>query len=99
MSQFVVHRDSRFYDAPLDYDPDRWNPEFESSLPKFAYFPFGGGPRRCIGEPFAWMEGTILIATIASRWKMHLVPNQRIEPDPLITIRPKYGIKMILERR
>ncbi|MEQ9617994.1 MAG: cytochrome P450 [Deltaproteobacteria bacterium] len=99
MSQFVVHRDPRLYTNPLNYDPDRWNSGFESGLPKFAYFPFGGGPRRCIGEPFAWMEGAILLATIASGWRMRLVPNQRIEPDPLITIRPKYGIKMIMERR
>lgn len=97
MSQYVVHRDSRFYPNPLEFDPDRWDKE--SDIPKFAYFPFGGGPRRCIGEPFAWMEGVISIATLASRWKMRLVPNQRIVPDPLITIRPKYGIKMIMERR
>lgn len=99
MSQWVIHRDSRFYDDPLDFNPDRWTQEMEASLPKFAYFPFGGGPRRCIGEPFAWMEGVILIATIASRWKMRLVPRQKIVPQPLITIRPKNGVKMILERR
>ena len=99
MSQFVVHRDGRFYPDPLKYDPERWGSEEDSRLPKFAYFPFGGGPRRCIGEPFAWMEGVLLIASIASRWKMSLAPGQRVEPDPLITIRPRYGMRMIVEKR
>ena len=99
MSQYVVHRDPRFYKDPLAFDPDRWTADFESALPQFAYFPFGGGPRRCIGEPFAWMEGVIIIATIVSKWRMRLVPNQRIVPHALITIRPKYGMKMILEKR
>ncbi len=99
MSQYVMHRDPRFYPDPLKYDPDRWGAEDDSSLPKFAYFPFGGGPRRCIGEPFAWMEGVLLIAAIASRWKMRLAPNHKVEPDPLITIRPKYGMKMMVEKR
>jgi len=99
MSQFVIHRDGRFYPDPLKYDPDRWGAEEDSRLPKFAYFPFGGGPRRCIGEPFAWMEGVLLIAAIASRWKMSLAPGHRVVPDPLITIRPKYGMRMIVEKR
>jgi cytochrome P450 len=99
MSQFVVHRDARFYPDPLIYEPDRWGAEEDASLPKFAYFPFGGGPRRCIGEPFAWMEGVLLIAAIASKWKMMLAPGHRVVPDPLITIRPKYGMRMVVERR
>ncbi|MDA2919769.1 cytochrome P450 [Desulfobacterota bacterium AH_259_B03_O07] len=99
MSQYVVHHDPRFYPEPFRFDPERWTQDQSSSLPQFAYFPFGGGPRRCIGESFAWMEGVMLIATIASRWKMHLVPGQNIAPRPLITIRPKYGMKMIMERR
>lgn len=69
ISQFVVHRDPRFYTYPLKYEPDRWDAGEESALPKFAYFPFGGGPRPCIGEPFAWMEGVLLVASIASKWK------------------------------
>ena len=99
MSQYVVHRDPRFYKEPDRFIPERWSSEETKDLPKFAYFPFGGGTRRCIGEPFAWMEGVILIATIASKWKMRLVPHQKVEPQPLITIRPKYGMNMILERR
>lgn len=99
MSQFVVQRDPRYYPDPLKYDPNRWGADEESSLPKFAYFPFGGGPRRCIGEPFAWMEGVLITAAIASHWKMRLAPNHKVALDPLITIRPKYGMKMIVERR
>ncbi|MCI0481321.1 MAG: cytochrome P450 [Candidatus Dadabacteria bacterium] len=99
MCQFVIHRDGRFYPDPLKYDPERWGSEEDSRLPKFTYFPFGGGPRRCIGEPFAWMEGVLLIAAIASRWKMSLAPGHRVVPDPLITIRPKYGMRMVVEKR
>lgn len=99
MSQYVVHHDPRFFSNPFRFDPERWNPDPASSLPQFAYFPFGGGPRLCIGESFAWMEGIMLIAAIASRWKMHLVPGQNVVPKPLITIRPKGGMKMIMERR
>ena len=99
MSQFVMHRDARFFPDPLEYRPERWDSEDDQALPKFAYFPFGGGTRRCIGEPFAWMEGVLLLASIASRWKMRLAPGHKVVPDPLITIRPKYGMKMIVEKR
>ena len=99
VSQFVMHRDSRFFPEPLEYKPDRWETEEDGALPKFTYFPFGGGPRRCIGEPFAWMEGVLLLASIASHWKMRLAPGHRVVLDPLITIRPKYGMKMTVERR
>jgi len=99
MSQYVVHRDPRLYKEPDSFIPERWSNEETKELPRFAYFPFGGGTRRCIGEPFAWMEGVILIATIASKWKMRLVPHQKIAPQALITIRPKNGMNMIMERR
>ena len=99
MSQYVVHHDPRFFRDPFKFDPERWIQKQASSLPQFAYFPFGGGPRLCIGESFAWMEGIMLIAAIASKWKMRLVPGQSVVPKPLITIRPKYGMKMIMERR
>lgn len=99
MSQYVVHRDARLYKEPDRFIPERWESEETNDLPRFAYFPFGGGTRRCIGEPFAWMEGVLLIATIASKWKMRLVPHQKIVPQALITIRPKNGMNMILERR
>ena len=99
MSQYVMHRDPRFFPDPERFDPERWTPEAQASRPKFAYFPFGGGNRVCIGEQFAWMEGVLLIATIAQRWKMRLVPGHRVELKPLITLRPKYGMRMTVHRR
>ena len=99
MSQYVMHHDSRYYENPEQFNPDRWTEEFKTHLPRFSYFPFGGGIRGCIGEPFAWMEGVLIIATIAQKWTMRLVPGQRIKLDPAITLRPKYGMKMKLIQR
>jgi cytochrome P450 len=99
MSQYVMHHDPRYYNEPDRFDPERWNSDTRSSLPRFSYFPFGGGIRACIGEPFAWMEGILVLATIIRQWKMRLVRGQRVELDPAITLRPKYGMKMKLERR
>ena len=98
-SQYVMHHDSRYYEEPEQFNPDRWTAGFKTRLPRFSYFPFGGGIRGCIGESFAWMEGTLIIATIAQKWTMRLVPGQRIKLDPAITLRPKYGMKMKLIRR
>jgi cytochrome P450 len=99
MSQYVMHRDPRYYDEPDRFDPERWASESQTERPKFAYFPFGGGPRLCIGESFAWMEGTLLLAALAQTWRARLVPGQAVELLPLITLRPKDGISMTLERR
>jgi cytochrome P450 len=99
MSPYVMHRDPRYFPAASDFDPQRWTPEAQAERPKFSYFPFGGGPRQCIGEAFAWMEGILLIATIAQYWRLRLVPGHPVEPRPLITLRPKYGMRMVLERR
>jgi cytochrome P450 len=99
MSPWVTHHDSRFFPDPFKFDPERWTPEARETRPKFSYFPFGGGPRVCIGEQFAWMEGALLIATIAQQWRMRLAPGQRVEPKPMITLRPKYGMRMVLSER
>ncbi len=99
MSPWVMHHDARFYPEPYKFDPERWTVEARESRPKFAYFPFGGGPRVCIGEQFASMEGVLLIATIAQQWKMRLAPDQRVEPKPMITLRPKYGMRLVLQSR
>ena len=99
MSPFVMHRDTRFYADPERFDPTRWTPEFESALPKFAYFPFGGGARQCIGEQFAWMEAVLVLATIAQSWRLELVPGQRIVPQPLITLRARHGVRMTVRAR
>jgi cytochrome P450 len=94
MSQYVMHHDSRYYANPSEFNPDRWTDEFERHLPRFSYFPFGGGIRGCIGESFAWQEGILLIATVSSYWRLELIPNQKIRMDPGITLNPKNGIKM-----
>jgi cytochrome P450 len=99
MSQFVTHRDPRFFPDPLHFDPERFTPEAKARRTKFAYFPFGAGFRQCIGESFAWMEGVLLLATLAQKWKLKLVPGQRVEPEPLITLRPRHGIEMQVEAR
>jgi cytochrome P450 len=99
MSQYIMHRDARYFPEPDRFDPERWAPEAQASRPKFSYFPFGGGTRICIGEQFAWMEGVLLIAAIAQKWKMRLEPGHPVEVQPLITLRPKHGMRMILERR
>jgi cytochrome P450 len=99
ISQFVTHRDARYFPDPLRFDPERFTPEAKSRRAKFAYFPFGAGVRQCIGESFAQMEGVLLLATIAQTWKLRLMPGHPVEPQPLITLRPKYGMKMVAERR
>lgn len=99
MSPYVMHRDPRYFPDPLTFDPRRWTPESRASRARFSYFPFGGGPRQCIGEGFAWMEGVLIIATLAQKWRMRLVSGHPVELQPLVTLRPRYGMRMILERR
>jgi cytochrome P450 len=99
MSPYLMQRDPRFYPDPERFDPDRWTPEFRAALPRFAYFPFGGGPRQCIGESFAWMELILLVATIAQQYRLRLVPGHPVVPEPLITLRAKHGMRMTVERR
>ncbi len=99
MAQAVMHADPRFWNNADAFDPDRWTSEAEAARPKFAYFPFGGGPRVCIGEQFAWMEEMLLLAALGQQWKMRLAPGQIVATQPIITLRPKGGMKMVLERR
>ena len=99
MSQYITHRDPRFFPDPERFDPERWTPEAQATRPKFSYFPFGGGTRVCIGEQFAWMEGILLVATLAQRWKMRLVPGHPVDVQPLITLRPRHGMRMKLIHR
>jgi cytochrome P450 len=99
MSPWVMHRDPRFFSEPQQFRPDRWSPEFKAGLPSFAYFPFGGGPRRCIGEAFAWMELILVVATIAQHWTLELVPGHPVAPQALVTLRTKYGMRMRAGRR
>lgn len=99
VSPYLIHRDARYYTEPDRFLPERWTPEFKASLPPFAYFPFGGGARRCIGESFAWMELILVASTIAQRWRLRLVPGHHVTPQPVVTLRMKHGLKMTVHRR
>jgi cytochrome P450 len=99
MSQYAMHRDARYFPEPARFDPQRWTAEARAARPQFSYFPFGGGPRRCIGEGFAWMEGILLIATLAQRWQMRMVANHPVKLNPVITLRPRHGMRMTLRKR
>ena len=99
VSQYAMHHDARFFPDPLRFDPLRWTTEARETRPQFSYFPFGGGPRRCIGEGFAWMEGILALATLAQKWRLRLAPDQRVEMRPVITLRPRYGMSMTPAKR
>jgi len=99
MAQWVVHRDARWFDAPLEFRPERWENGLAKQLPRFAYFPFGGGPRQCIGNTFALMEASVVLATIGQRFRLRLMPGQDVKPMASITMRPKSGIRVTLEAR
>ncbi|HZC19714.1 MAG TPA: cytochrome P450, partial [Rubrobacteraceae bacterium] len=97
--QWVMHRDPRYYKDPEEFHPERWGDGSVEKLPRYAYFPFGGGPRLCIGQAFARMEAVLLLATIAQSFRLHAAPGERAAPQPSITLRPKNGMRMLLERR
>ena len=96
MSPFVTHRSPAFFENPEGFDPDRFLPERAAALPRFAYFPFGGGPRLCIGNAFALLEATLVLATLARRVRLDLLPGARIVPETTITLRPKGDVRMRL---
>jgi len=95
----VVQRDPRWFEEPEAFRPERWEDERARRLPRYAYFPFGGGPRQCIGNGFAMMEAVLLLAAIAQRFRLTLVPGQRVTPTPYVTLRPEPGLRMLLARR
>ena len=99
MSQWVMHRDPRFYDEPERFHPDRWLEDRYNSAPRFTYFPFGGGPRICIGASFAMTEAVLVLATIAQKWQMRLACAIAPEPVPGITLRPRGGLKVSISPR
>jgi cytochrome P450 len=96
---WVVQRDARWFEDPEAFRPERWEGDRARRLPRFAYFPFGGGPRQCIGSGFAMMEACLLLATLAQRFRLTLEPGQRITPMPYVTLRPEPGMRMVLEQR
>ena len=99
VSPLVTHRDARWFPDPERFDPERWTAEAQATRPKFSYFPFGGGTRMCIGDQFAWTEGTLLLATLAQRWRMELAAGQRVAMKPMITLRTRHGMRMVLRSR
>jgi len=99
MSQWIMHHDSRYFRDPERFDPDRWLDPGMQKLPRFAYFPFGGGPRQCIGASFATMEALLILATVAQRFRFDPVPDHELIPIPSFTLRPKRGIRMKLVAR
>jgi cytochrome P450 len=98
-SQWVAHRDPRYYDDPDTFRPERWIEGLANRLPAGAYYPFGDGPRRCIGQGFALLEAAIVIGTLAQRFRFRLVPGHVVEAEPLVTLRPRNGIRMTLQAR
>jgi cytochrome P450 len=99
VSQYLMHRDSRYFPEPERFDPERWTPEAQRTLPAYAYCPFGGGPRRCIGDGFAYMEGTLVLATLASRWRLCLASRDPVEATATHFLHPKGSLIMTAEMR
>jgi cytochrome P450 len=96
ISPWVMHRDPRYFEDPETFDPDRWAGDAAGRLPKYAYFPFGGGPRLCIGQSFARMEVVLVLATIAQKFEFGLAEGREIKPRPSITLRPDKGVRMVI---
>jgi len=99
VSTYALHRDPRFFQAPESFDPERFAPGWEERIPRYAYLPFGGGPRVCIGSGFAMMEARLVLGTVVQRYRLRLEPNQEVVPAQMVTIRPKHGIRMRVSRR
>ena len=99
MSPYLIHHDSRFHADPEKFNPHAWDKHSRSANAKYEYFPFSRGPRACIGEPFAWMQGILVLASIAQFWRIKLAPGHPVEMLPLMNLRPKYGMLMTLHRR
>ena len=99
LSQWVIQRDPRWFEEPDEFRPERWGHDQARRIPRFAYFPFGGGQRTCIGNSFATMEATLLLATMAQRFRLRLVPGHPVEPQARFTLRPAHGMRVVLAAR
>ena len=97
MSPYVTHRHPAVWDDPERFDPERFTPERVAARPRFAYVPFSGGPRLCIGNEFALMEAALVLALIVQRYRLVLAPGQQAEPEVRLTLRPRGGLPMTLE--
>lgn len=99
LSPYVTHRHPDFWDVPDRFDPERFTAERSAGRPRFAYFPFGGGPRQCIGNTFALAEAILVLAAVVQRYRLTLVSGHPVVPEPLITLRPRFGLPMTVRRR
>lgn len=99
VAPYLLHHDPRWFPDPTRFDPDRWHEGDRPDRPRLAYLPFGAGPRVCIGESFAWMEGRLVLAAVARRWRLELVPGHAVELLPRVTLRPRHGMRMRVHRR
>jgi cytochrome P450 len=99
LSAYCTHRHPAFWEEPEVFDPERFTPERSAGRPRFAYFPFGGGPRQCIGNAFAMMEAQLVLATVAQCYSLRLVPGHPVELQVLPTLRPRHGLPMTLHPR
>jgi cytochrome P450 len=99
LNQWVVHRDPRWFDEPEAFKPERWDNDLLRRLPRGAYFPFGDGPRICIGNHLAMMEAVLILTTIGQRYRLTLVSDRPLTLVPSVTLRPKYGVKMVVHKR
>lgn len=99
VNQYVMHRDERFFPDPNRFDPQRWTAEERAKRPRFSFFPFGAGPRICLGEGFAFMEARLVLAALARRWRVRVVPGHPVVPAPVLTLRPRHGLQVRLEAR
>jgi cytochrome P450 len=95
---YGMHRRAKYFPDPDKFDPDRFEPEMEKRM-KTSYLPFGGGPRICIGNQFALLEGQLVLAALAQRVSFEAASDRTIEPEPLITLRPKHGLPLVVRRR
>jgi cytochrome P450 len=98
IAPWVIQRDSRFFDEPDAFRPERWLDGLAKRLPRFAYFPFGGGPRLCLGQQFAMLEAVLVLSTIAQQWRLVHDPDGAADPEPALTLRPKHGMRMQLHK-
>jgi cytochrome P450 len=96
-SPYVLHRHPDYWANPEGFDPERFSPARAQNRPRYAYFPFGGGPRQCIGRDFALVEAQLILATIAQRYELHLPPGHHLQPQALITLRPRGGLPMTVK--
>jgi cytochrome P450 len=99
LSPFVMQRSPQWYSDPERFDPDRMTSEARAERPRFSYFPFGGGQRQCVGEPFAWTEAVLVLASLGQKWRLRLAPGHEVVPEPMMTLRPRGGMPMLLEAR